>query len=92
MHPALTRHAEHRAAQANLTQDKINIILQFGRWIHRGHALFCVLLKRDLPHLLQGDDYFLKLTDCALVMDPSGSEIITCYKNKTAIKNIKRKK
>jgi len=91
MIPQLTNHAEYRAAQANLDKEKLKIVLRFGRIINRGHAMFYFLGKRDLPLEIRFDDFFNKLIGTTLVMDPAGQTIITVYRNKKAMKNIKRK-
>lgn len=92
MNPILTKHAQYRAAQANIKEDQINIVLQFGSFKNKAHALFCFLAKRNLPEQLLHDDYFAKLAGTMLVMDPIGQVITTVYKNKKAIKKIKHKR
>ena len=92
MFPTLTEHAKYRAAQANLKEDQINIVLQFGSFKNKAHALFCFLAKRDLPDQLLHDDYFAKLAGTTLVMDSLGQEIITVYKNQRAAKKIRYKR
>ena len=91
MLPQITKHAKYRAAQSDIKNDEIETVLRFGRTINKGHALFCFLGRKDLPEELHRDDYFNKLVGTTIVMDFSGQEILTVYKNKKAIKNIKHK-
>jgi hypothetical protein len=88
---SFSNHALQRAAQRNIKRDKMEFILQFGQKIHNGGALFVFLGRHDIPDEYQRDDQFAKLEGSILLVSNDGSCLITTYKNKRGLKQIKKK-
>ncbi len=86
-----SRHALQRIAQRNIKKDNIEFIMKFGQKIHNGGALFVFLGKHDIPDEYQRDDQFAKLEGSILLVSSDESCLITAYKNKQGLKQIKRK-
>ena len=83
----ISNHAKLRLAQRNLNEEDLAFILRYGQEIHRTGASFFFLGERDIP------DKFVRrqsrLVGSTVVVDERG--IVTVYRNKHAIKKIKRK-
>ncbi|MEK6531077.1 MAG: DUF4258 domain-containing protein [Deltaproteobacteria bacterium] len=88
---SFSKHALQRASQRNITWDNVNFIMRFGREIHNGGALFVFLGKHDIPYEYQRDDRFAKLEGSTLLISDDGKCLITTYKNKNGLKQIKKK-
>lgn len=87
--PWLSHHARIRASQRGLTPDEIGFVLTFGRKVRRTGVCFVFLGERDVParHRLAKSH----LVGTTVLMSVQGI-VLTVYKNKDALKTIKRKK
>lgn len=79
----MTAHAWRRLAQRNLTLSDVLIALKHGRRIHRAHADFWFLGRRDCP---QGVE---RLEGLTVVVEEY--LISTVYRNKRAMAKVRRK-
>jgi hypothetical protein len=79
-------------AQRGLSQSDIQFVLTYGRKLRRSGSLFFFLGKRDIPMKLSRFDKIAKLEGTLLVLSPDGKQLITVYKNRKAIQQIKRYK
>ncbi|WP_417228309.1 DUF4258 domain-containing protein [Amphritea sp.] len=89
----LTEHARQRMNQRGVSEQAVELALQFGRKIHSRRALFHVIGKKEINKL--GDQHpELKELDGVQVLTTEDSEsIITVYRNHDlrAIRPNKRK-
>ena len=82
----LSDHAVKRCSQRGIRSKDILFALNHGTLIRKAGALFIFVRKKDLP---EGQQQHEGLT---LVLSPKGKILKTTYRNRKAIKNIKRKK
>lgn len=89
----LTEHARQRMNQRGVSEQAVELALQFGRKIHSRHALFHVIGKKEINKL--GDQHpELKELDGVQVLTTEDSEsVVTVYRNHDlrAIRPNKRK-
>jgi hypothetical protein len=73
--------------QRRISSGELSLVLQYGRWVYRAGMKFIFLGHRDLPaRLARQYDYLIGTT---VLTD--GHDVITVYKNRSAIAVIKRK-
>ncbi len=83
----LSFHARQRMNQRRISNDEMNVVLQYGRQIYRTGVRFIFLGRRDLPaRLARQYDYLIGTT--ILI---AGQEVVTIYKNRNAAGVIRRK-
>lgn len=84
-----TRHALERMAQRNLTHEDIRFVMQHGQRHHRTGVLFFFLGRGDLPmnDLLKHS----RLEGTTVLVDPKSRKVITTYRDKKGLGEIKRK-
>ena len=83
----ISSHAKLRLAQRNLNEKDLAFVMRYGQEIHRTGASFYFLGSRDIP-----EDFARRqsrLAGSTIVVDERG--IVTAYRNKRAIRKIKRK-
>jgi len=83
----LTAHAWKRITKRRITLSDVLIAIRFGRKIHRAHADFFFFGSRDIPTGVE--KHLCKLVGTTVVVE--GNEIVTAYKNRRAIRKLKRK-
>lgn len=83
----LTKHAELRMSQRNLSFEDLLIALQFGRKHHRSNTIFFFLGKNNLPK--GNEKNFEKLIGTTVVVVENS--IVTVYRNRRASSKIRRK-
>jgi hypothetical protein len=83
----VSKHAEMRMAQRNLTPEEIEVVLQHGRVEYRTGAKFFFLAKRNLP---QAETRDLERLVGATVITAQ-NVILTVYRDRNAISSIRRK-
>lgn len=86
----LTDHALKRCAQRQVDSEAIELVTSYGRKIHRTGVVFYFLGRRDLPEALRRQDRYAKLEGVTLLVGQDG-EVITSYRNRTALGKIRRK-
>jgi hypothetical protein len=86
----MTAHAQQRAGQRRIPEENLHLVLKYGTRVHKAGALFVFMRKRDIPPVLsiRSQD---RLEGLTVVMDPLGEEVITAYRNRKALRDIKRK-
>lgn len=82
-------HFLKRAAQRGISRNWIDIIVNEGRTIYKQGFKFCFLTSDDLKYF--ESNLQTRLKNLVVVLSDDGKCIITCYKNKEAVRNIKRK-
>ena len=85
-------HAIDRMARRDLTEEDIEYVLWYGRKVYCGGALHIFLGSRDMP---KGDKRYgqlARLEGTTIVLDSqSGRTVITVYRNRRALRGIRRK-
>ena len=87
----LSRHANQRAGQRTFNGAEIAYVLQNGRIVRRTGICFCFLAARDVPRADRRLAWVERLVGTTVLLNASQECIITLYKNKTALHEIKRK-
>ena len=84
-----TRHSVKRASQRGIRNPWIAIVMKDGKTIHKQGLKFVFLTGRQLRYYDTKLQEYLK--NLVVVITNDDNTILTCYKNKDAIGNIKRK-
>lgn len=80
----LSNHAVTRMAQRNLSTEDVEYVIQFGFRVRSGGALHYFLRHNDIP---AGDrKRAQRLEGTTVLMDRSGQNIITVYRNRRGLK------
>jgi hypothetical protein len=84
-----TQHSNKRSCQRGINKDKIIIALEYGKATFKQGLLYYVLGEKDIPaHLQQEKNKFMNIV---VIVSGDSNEIVTCYRSKNAVKNIKLK-
>ncbi len=88
-----TVHAEHRQAVRNLSDEDVQFVFEHGQRIRSAGVLHVFLGKRDIPTDKLTYQRFSRLEGTVLVLDDTRAEVvlITAYRNRQALKNIRPK-
>ena len=89
----VSRHANRRLAQRNLSLDDAAYVIEHGSITYAGHARFVHLGWRDIPKADRRSDRIRRLEGTVLVFDSaSGGCLTTVYRNRTrGLRDIRRK-
>jgi hypothetical protein len=86
----ITDHAELRLSQRGIQENDLSLLLEYGTTVHNGGALFVFMRKRDIPRDVDSTKE-TKLEGLTAILDAHTLELISMYKNKNALRQIKRK-
>jgi len=86
----LTDHAELRLHLRGIHEDELSLLLEYGTQVYSGGALFIFMRKRDIPANLASSKQG-KLEGLTAVLDSDNLDLISTYKNRRGLKQIKRK-
>lgn len=84
-----SRHSNKRASQRGIQNPWINTVVREGRVVHKQGYRFFYMTDKELK--FQNPSKQDKLKNLVVVMAGDSNTVVTCYKNKSAIGNIKRK-
>jgi len=84
-------HAGERCAQRNISPTDIAFVMRFGHLLHTGGAVFVFLGRRDIPDDCLADQHLARLEGTTLVLSREDNSLITAYRNKKALRDIRRK-
>lgn len=87
----LSGHAQLRQVQRNYTNNEISYILRHGRMIRRTGICFYFLAAKDVPRDERRLEWVQRLIGSTVLVNAEGSDIITLYKNRHALHDIKKK-
>lgn len=85
-----SNHFHLRCAQRNVDPGLVAFVKRHGRKVHRTGITFYFLGRRDIPRSLRRNDRYARLEGATLLVGPDG-EVITAYRNREALKAIRRK-
>lgn len=86
----LTTHALNRMSQRRISDELLNLALKYGFVVYNAGAKFIFVRKKDIPEDMPRA-IAEKIEGIVIVMNPIDGTILTVYKNKNALKEIKRK-
>ncbi len=87
----LSEHARQRGAQSNLRASDMELVRQYGILEYRTGARFYVLRRREVERYRKVEPRLAKLHDLVLIVSGDGTTVITVYRNKKALREIRRK-
>jgi len=85
-----TSHALRRINQRRISDEMIELALKYGCVLYNGGAKFIFVRKKDIPEDMPRS-IAERVEGIVIVMNPIDGTILTVYKNKNALKEIKRK-
>jgi hypothetical protein len=84
-----TRHAQKRMQQRAIRPQDVEHAARFGQVLYAAGAQFIFVGQRDIPRPLRRElDYLEGLT---LVVAPETGRLLTSYRNRDGLRDIKRK-
>ena len=86
----LSRHAEVRCRQRGISTSAMELVLDFGSRIYSGGALFCFMADKDMPGQIP-PQVQERLRGITLILNLQNYEVMTVYRNRKALREIKRK-
>lgn len=87
----ITHHAEHRISQRGIAPELVAIVMRHGTRVFNGGCLFIFMRQKDVPANISGSARD-KLEGITLLLDPTTKRLITAYRNRNALRDIKRKR
>ncbi len=85
-----TTHAIKRVNMRRINKEMIDIALKYGVKVYNAGAKFVFVRKKDIPDDLPAE-IAEKIEGIVLVLNPVDNTIITVYKNRNGLREIKRK-
>ncbi|HEX8228809.1 MAG TPA: hypothetical protein VF826_05780 [Chloroflexia bacterium] len=87
----LSEHARQRGAQSNLRASDMELVRRYGILEHRTGVRFYILRRRDVERYREVEPRLSKLRDLVMIVSGDGTTVITVYRNKKALREIRRK-
>jgi len=88
---ALSRHARQREAQSNLSDRDLELVRKYGVLEHRTGVRFYFVGRREVDRYRHVEPRIAKLHDIVLIVSCDDRMVITLYRNRNALKEIRRK-
>ena len=85
----LTFHSTRRASQRGIKKDHIDLVMQHGKVIRKQGLRFFIMTQNELKYFPLHIQDVLK--NMVVVLAGDENVVLTTYKNKDAVRNIKRK-
>ena len=86
----VSEHARLRGAQSNLCASDMELVRRYGILERRTGARFYILRRREVERYRDVEPRLAKLHDIVMIVS-SDNMVITVYRNKKALKDIRRK-
>ena len=86
-----SRHGRQRAAQSNLSEDDVDLVRRYGVLEHRTGVRFYFIGRREVERYRHVAPRLAKLHDIVMIVSQDGDTVITVYRNRQALKHIRRK-
>ncbi len=87
----LSSHAKQRGAQSNLRDHDLDLVLRYGVLEHRTGVRFYVMRKREVERYRLVEPRLAKLHDIVIIVSNDDGTVITVYRNRNALRDIRRK-
>jgi hypothetical protein len=88
---ALSKHARQREAQSNLSDFDLELVRKYGVLEHRTGVRFYFVGRREVERHRHAEPRLAKLHDIVLIVSSDDRMVITVYRNRNALKAIRRK-
>ena len=62
-----------------------------GEWVRRAGAIHIFLRHKDIPPYDQKNNRIAQLVGVVLLLSPDGDQVITAYRNRDGLRDIRRK-
>ena len=85
-----TEHSKRRAKQRSIPMDLIQLAMLYSSTFFKQGRLFYVVKNSDLPESFDKRQKN-ELKNIVVIVSGENNKIITCYRNKNAMHNIKKK-
>lgn len=85
-----TSHALKRMGMRRFNSALIELALKYGTKVYNGAAKFVFVRKKDIPKDMPSS-IAEKIEGLVIIMNPVNDTIITVYKNRNALRDIKKK-
>ena len=89
-HFNLSDHSQKRSSQRGFNNQLILDVLDYGDAIFKQGVVFYVIKNNSLPANMSPNKKE-RLKNMVVVVSPWDAKVITCYKNKNGVKDVKRK-
>ena len=87
----LTGHARQRGAQSNLCVDYLDLVRRYGVLEHRTGVRFYFVRRREVERFREVEPRLDRLHGVVLVVSADDCIVITVYRNRRALRDIRRK-
>lgn len=88
---ALSRHARRRGAQSNLSDRDLDLVRRYGVLEHRTGVRFYFVGRREVKRYRDVEPRLAKLHDIVMIVASDDYVVITVYRNRNALKDIRHK-
>ena len=86
----LSKHARQRGAQSNLCERDVDLVRRYGVLERRTGVRFYFVRKQEVERYRTVEPRLAKLHDIVMVLSQDNT-VITLYRNRKALKDIRRK-
>ncbi len=86
-----SKHGSQRVAQSNLSEDDVDLVRRYGVLEHRTGVRFYFIGRREVERYRVVAPRLAKLHDIVMIVSCDDQTVITVYRNRHALKQIKRK-
>lgn len=86
-----SKHGRQRGAQSNLSNDDIELVRRYGVLEHRTGVRFYFVGRREVKRFRDAEPRLVKLHDIVMIVSRDDAIVITVYRNRNALKDIRRK-
>jgi hypothetical protein len=87
----LSKHARRRGAQSNLSDRDLELVRRYGVLEHRTGVRFYFVGRREVERYREVEPRLAKLHDIVMIVSSDDLVVITVYRNRNALKDIRRK-
>jgi len=84
-----TQHCTQRQRQRGITEEQVNLTLQYGTRLHVTGALVYYLRRRDLPQWIEAE-YAEKVRGTVAIVSKEGA-LLTTYRNSKVLRHLKKR-
>lgn len=88
---SLSRHAEMRSAQRNVSFSEILFIVKHGHRTRRTGVIFCQMLAKNMPENIPANDSIQRLVGTTVVLCECGHYVVTLKRGEKSFFKDKRK-
>lgn len=87
----ISKHARHRGAQSNLCEYDLDLVRRYGVLERRTGVKFYFVGRREVERYRRVEPRLRKLHDLVVIIAGDDTTVITVYRNRHALRDIRRK-